>query len=170
MSSKDRAKLKVELSAKQRLPKGLLQNIDQACGKSHGWFHGMYRSKFNFIETWKATIAQHFDQLAATIPPPETASRTSAATPSPATKKEEIRTAHRSLRTLLLPTLKAPSSYESLPNEIKQAQKEVTVYSRDMCVILRSVIMKYATNPLAAWYGEDLDRQPYPSVCAPCHN
>ncbi|ORX43541.1 hypothetical protein DM01DRAFT_195453 [Hesseltinella vesiculosa] len=154
MSSKDRAKLKADLAANQRLPKDLLQNIDQACGKSHGWFHSMYRTKFNFFEAWKATIAQHFDQLAATIPPPETASSTAPATPSPATKKEEIRAANRSLRTLLFPTLKTPSSYESLTNEINQAQKEVTVYSRDMCMILQSVIMKYATSPLAAWYGE----------------
>ncbi|ORX49764.1 hypothetical protein DM01DRAFT_1393760 [Hesseltinella vesiculosa] len=152
---KDRDKLKADLLGKQRLPKGLLLNIDQLCGKAAPWFAPNYHKRFHFLDTWRGYINHHYDELAAMIPAPTASSSktTSPSQPTKPTQKEEIRVAHKSLRQILLPAInESPEALSNVLSTIKDARIAVTKYSRDMFTLLHTSVLKYATNPNADWY------------------
>ncbi|ORX42777.1 hypothetical protein DM01DRAFT_1400564 [Hesseltinella vesiculosa] len=152
---KDRDKLKADLLGKQRLPKGLLLNIDQLCGKTAPWFAPKYHKRFHFLDTWRGYINHHYDELAAMIPAPTASSSktTSPSQPTKPTQKEEIRVAHKSLRQILLPAInESPEALSNVLSTIKDARIAVTKYSRDMFTLLHTSVLKYATNPNADWY------------------
>ncbi|ORX51270.1 hypothetical protein DM01DRAFT_1375534 [Hesseltinella vesiculosa] len=63
LNAKDHGKTKTEMDNVLRLPKGLLENIDDTCRWKPGSFTAKHNKKIAFMQVWKSTLKESFASL-----------------------------------------------------------------------------------------------------------
>ncbi|ORX41679.1 hypothetical protein DM01DRAFT_1379180 [Hesseltinella vesiculosa] len=156
-------KLKTELMSKTKVPRGIVASIEQQCNWNAGSFGSKFRSLKN-IDVWHEFIRTSFNNLASQVPAEvsSTSEKPSSSTVGVASssskpsslRKEEIRSCHKSLTSILMPLIRNDNDLQStIFATIKNTMQAVTQYSQDMAALVQASIIKFVTTPEADWYS-----------------
>ncbi|ORX60351.1 hypothetical protein DM01DRAFT_1332509 [Hesseltinella vesiculosa] len=156
-------KLKTELMSKTKVPRGIVASIEQQCNWNAGNFGSKFRSLKN-IDVWHEFIRTSFNNLASQVPAEvsSTSEKPSSSTVGVASssskpsslRKEEIRSCHKSLTSILMPLIRNDNDLQStIFATIKNTMQAVTQYSQDMAALVQASIIKFVTTPEADWYS-----------------
>ncbi|ORX42941.1 hypothetical protein DM01DRAFT_1340930 [Hesseltinella vesiculosa] len=139
-------KLKTELMSKTKVPRGIVASIEH--------FGSKFRSLKN-IDVWHEFIRTSFNNLASQVPAEvsSTSEKPSSSTVG-SLRKEEIRSCHKSLTSILVPLIRNDNDLQStIFATIKNTMQAVTQYSQDMAALVQASIIKFVTTPEADWYS-----------------
>ncbi|ORX56282.1 hypothetical protein DM01DRAFT_325966 [Hesseltinella vesiculosa] len=115
--------------------------------------------KVKNMEVWKDFLAVSFDGLAESVAATSSNTASSSADATSLSQepqhrmKEEIRSCHKSLTSILAPQVKQDETLKaSVMAKIKDTMLAVAEYSHDMSALLQATIIKYVTHPLPDQY------------------